>query len=93
MTVEEIMDEYDLSIDDLRYYLSYELAESLLTYEEDPHGLARYLWSGELESRLYNIADRFIDEKKEELQRGLIDEARLRERFREAVRVKQGRRS
>lgn len=93
MTIEAIMEEYDLTIDDLRYYLSYELAESLLTYQEDSHGLARLIWSGKLESRLYNMADRFIEEKKEELGRGLIDEARLRETFREAVRVRKVRRS
>jgi hypothetical protein len=93
MTVEAIMEEYDLTIDDLRYYLSFELAESLLTYREDPHGLARLIWSGKLESELYNMADRYIEEKKEELSRDLIDEARLRETFREALRVRKERRS
>ena len=92
MTVEEIMDEYNLTIDDIRYYRAYAMAERFLTYQEEPHALAKLIWSGEVESELYNMADRFIEEKREELSRNLTDEARLRETLREALTVKRERR-
>ena len=91
MTVEEIVEEYGLTVDDLRYYLAYKLAEEFLTYQEDPHGLARTLWSGEAERRLYNMADRFLETEREELARNSGDESRLRERLREALEIKRRR--
>ena len=91
MSIEEIMEEYNLTIDDIRYYRAFQLAQRLLTYRENPHGLARFLWSGELESELYNMADRFVEEKREELRRNLTDEAQLREMLGEAAQVKKRR--
>ena len=88
-----MMDEYDLTIDDIRYYRAFQLAERLLAHREQPHAFARLLWSGEVESELYNMADRFIEEKREELRRNFTDEAHFRELLREVVQIKRERRS
>lgn len=89
--VEALLTEYDLTIDDIRYYRAYKIAEELLTFEERPHSLARLIWSGELESRLYNMADRFLEEQREELSRNITDESNLREKLREAMDIKRRR--
>lgn len=90
--VEPLLEEYDLTVDDIRYYLAFKTAEELLSFEDNPLGLARMIWSGELESRLHNMADRFLEEQQEELRRNITDESRLREKLREAVDVKRRRR-
>lgn len=92
MTIDELMREYDLGIDDIRYYRAYRIAESLLTYQEQPHALARRIWSGELEGEINNMADRYLEELSDERSRSLLDEAQLREIMGEARKLKRERR-
>lgn len=92
MTIDEMMKEYDLSIDDIRYYRAYTIGESLLTYQEEPHALARMIWSGELEREISNMADRYIEELEESHRRLLVDEAQLREIMGAVQKVKRERR-
>ena len=72
------MDEYDLSIDDIRWHLCCEIADSLLLLKETPEELTRLVWSGELEGRIYDLEERFLASLQDELDRGLTDETSVR---------------
>lgn len=84
MSVTRIQEEYDLSLDDLRWYLSTLITESLLSQRESPEEITRRIWSGALESQLYDMEERFLRDLQDELDRGLIDEQKVREHFEHA---------
>lgn len=73
------MKEYDFSIDDIRWYLSVNTAERLLTYAEHPEELARLVWSGGLEKDLYDMEERYLRDLQSDLDRSLTDEAHVRQ--------------
>jgi hypothetical protein len=83
MSVYDLLKEYDLSLDDVRWYLSHITAHRFLSYREEPEELCEMIWSGKVESELYNMEERFLQEKQEELERGLTDEEHLREIYSE----------
>lgn len=83
MTVYELLDEQGLGIDDVRWYLAALQADRLLSYKDHPHALAHLLWSGELESDLYEMEERFLAEQQEKLERGRTDEAQVHQTIRE----------
>jgi len=85
VNVKHLLAEFDLTIDDVRWYLAHNEAESLLSYAESPEELTRLIWSGELESRLYNMAERYLKHMEDEVNRGLTDETRFREQLSEAA--------
>lgn len=93
MSVTRIQDEYDLSLDDIRWYLSTMIAESLLSQRESPEAITRRIWSGALESQLYDMEERFVRDLQDELDRGLIDEQKVREHFERARALSYRRRS
>ena len=72
------MQEYDLQIDDVRWYLSTLQAERLLTYRESKRELARLIWSGSLEGELYDMEERYLEELQSRLDRGSQDEIQVR---------------
>lgn len=78
MKVKALLEEYDLELTDVRWYLSAQLADRLLGYKDHRDDLIRYIWSGELESELYNMEERFIADLQDEIDRNLRDEAHLR---------------
>jgi hypothetical protein len=84
MTVTSLLDEYNLSIDDVRWYLSRLLTESLLTHADDPESLARRIWSGTLEAELYNMEEAFVERLTDELSRGITDEQAVRDQLERA---------
>ncbi|MFW5880717.1 MAG: hypothetical protein ACOCU9_03720 [Spirochaetota bacterium] len=84
MSVTRIQEEYDLSLDDIRWYLSTLVTESLLSQRESPEEITHRIWSGALESQLYDMEERFIRDLQDELDRGLIDEQKVREHFERA---------
>jgi hypothetical protein len=86
--IKALMEEYGLEIDDIRYYLSFEKANSLLTYKEDPEALAREIWSGRLADALYDMEERFLQSAEENLGRRQTDEASFRDRLSEAAALK-----
>ncbi len=79
MTVKELLDEYELEIDDVRWYLATYMSRRLLSYQHEPDELARYIWSGEMEGDFYNMEEKLIDDLQDQLERDLTDESRLRE--------------
>lgn len=93
MSVTRIQDEYDLSLDDIRWYLATLITESLLSQRENPEEITRRIWSGALESQLYDMEERFLRELQDELDRGLIDEQKVRDHFERARALAYRRRS
>ena len=76
------MEEYDLTLDDVRWYLASRLAASLLGQgKEEPDQLTRRIWSGALEGELYAMEERFLASLQEELDRRLTDEAAVRDQL------------
>lgn len=92
MRVTELLDEHGLSIDDVRWYLARAQAERLIAYKDHPRELAHLIWSGELESDLYEMEDRFLAELEEKLSRGHTDEAQVHQAVREIARAAERRR-
>jgi hypothetical protein len=90
--VNELMKEYDVSLDDIRWYLSYLMAFKFLEYKEQVHALTRYVWSGKLEKDLYNMEEIFLAGLKDDYERRLIDEGHLRGVFTEILQEKSKRR-
>ena len=79
MTVDQLLKERDLDLDDVRWYLAGRTARALLTYRDREYDLTHYIWSGQLEDELYHMAERFLEDLQGELARGLTDPARVRE--------------
>ena len=77
MTVHRLLEENDLGIDDVRWYLAREQSDRLLSYKDHPQDLAHLIWSGELEADLYEMEERFLADLQEQLDRGQTDEAQI----------------
>jgi hypothetical protein len=86
-----LMKELDLEIDDLRWYLAAQHSERLLQYRDRPDDLARLIWSGVLERELYDMEERLVEELQRDLDRGLRDEAGVREILAKAAASRAGR--
>jgi hypothetical protein len=86
--LKELMKEYSLELADIRWLISYRLTTSILSDSATPEEIAKRIWSGKLESELYNMEEKFLEDIMLELERGLIDEAWIREQFAEASELK-----
>jgi hypothetical protein len=82
--MKSLMKEYNLEIDDIRWFVSYQTAISILSDKENMDLITRRIWSGKLEANLYNMEERYLEDIMSRLERGLIDEAWIREQFAEA---------
>jgi hypothetical protein len=91
MNARQIMDEYDLSIDDIRWYLSRLKARSLLEMSDEPAELTRRIWSGGLEAELYDMEERYLRDLQDQLSRDVIDETVVRDIMQEAAAAKRRR--
>jgi hypothetical protein len=80
-----MMQEYDLEIDDVRWYLASQQADLLLGYRDDKRELIRLIWSGALEGSLYDMEERFLGELQSRLDGGIRDEVQVRGVLREVV--------
>jgi hypothetical protein len=85
VNIGEMMKEYDLEIDDVRWYLACLQADRLLGYRDKKRELIRLIWSGELEGALYDMEERFLGELQGRLDRGTRDEIQVRSVLREVV--------
>ncbi len=91
MTVKNLMEEYQLEIDDIRWYLSIKMVEQFMTYKDDEKELARVIWSKSLENQLYNMEELFLEDLQDQLDRNLSDDVKIREIFSEADALKRKR--
>jgi hypothetical protein len=89
--INEMMEELDLEIDDIRWYLCSLTADRILQYRDKPRDLVHLLWSGALEGELYNMEERFLEELQSRLDRGKRDEVQIRGILREAAAYRQKR--
>ena len=78
LKAEDMLEEYGLGIDDMRWYLARRQAERLLEYQDQPQQLAELIASGRLEADLYRMEERYLKELDEKIATGRFDEAELR---------------
>ncbi len=81
--IKELMTEYSIKIDDIRWLVSTQIQNSILSYKENLKELTKLIWSGKLEADLYNMEERYLEDIASQLDRGLVDEAWIREQFAE----------
>ena len=84
MNITELMKEYNLEIDDIRWYLSIIEAERLIDLSPQRVDLVRYIWSGELADNLYNMEEIYLNSLQEQMGRNITDESNIRDFFAEA---------
>jgi len=77
-SLSELMDEYNVELDDIRWYLSQDIADELINYKDRHVELAMEIWSGRLGDRLYELEDRFVRELGDALAHGRTDEVKVR---------------
>jgi len=88
MKIAELLEELDLSPDDIRWYLAIRETERLLALKDRPLEITRLLWSGALERELYDMEERFVAEQGEALARGRRDQAVVRQLLAEVARAR-----
>ena len=86
--LKDLMKEYSLEITDIRWLVSFRMTDSILSSSDNQEELTKMIWSGKLESGLYNMEEKFLEDTTSQLERGLIDEAWIREQFAEASELK-----
>lgn len=79
MTIQQLLEEYALEIDDVRWYLSRVMTQRLLSYAEDPRELTRFIWSGDLHDQLYNMEERYLKELQDQMSEKTLDESHVRD--------------
>ena len=88
LKIKDLIKEFDLELTDLRWFLSIETANRLINYADRPLELAEMIWRGILDSDLYDMEERFIRDTQDLLDRGLLDEARIREQLSQVIRAR-----
>lgn len=91
MDINDLLNEYEITTNDLRWYLSKKLAFSLLEYRNNLMGLTKYIESGELDVELYYMEEKYLEETQDLMNRGKIDEVNIREVLNEIVILKKNR--
>jgi hypothetical protein len=91
MKIAELLEELDLSLDDVRWFLAVRETERLLSLKDAPLEITRLLWSGALERDLYDMEERFLAEQAEALARGRRDQTAVRQLLAEVARARAGR--
>jgi hypothetical protein len=82
--ISDLLKEYSLKVDDIRWMIANRITESILSSKESPEEITKLLWSGKLEADMYNMEEKYIDGIISQLERGLVDEAWVREQLAEA---------
>ncbi len=88
MKIAELLEEMDLSLDDIRWFLAVRETERLLALKDRSLEITRLLWSGRLESDLYDMEERFVAEQAEALSRGRRDQSAVRQLLAEVARAR-----
>lgn len=81
MTIRELLDEYNLADDDIRWSLCMRMAESfaVLLVDEGPEALAQRLWAGSIGDELYDMEERWMRDRGDRFSRTILDEGHLRD--------------
>ncbi|AEJ61502.1 hypothetical protein Spith_1236 [Spirochaeta thermophila DSM 6578] len=83
MDIHRLLQEHDVAIDDIRWYLALTTAERFLSYQEVPEELALLIWRGTIADELYEMEERWLSLQNQKLSDGRLDEAGIRELIRE----------
>ncbi|MCD6397313.1 MAG: hypothetical protein J7L71_07210 [Spirochaetaceae bacterium] len=86
--IANLLKEYSLNIDDIRWLISSRITEQILSDKDSPIEITKKIWSGKLEAELYNMEEKYMEDLEFQLDRGLIDEAWIRELFAETSELK-----
>ncbi len=78
-SVESLMKESKIEIDDVRWYLTILQIQKMIHLQQNPFELAQYIYSKTLEAELYEMEQRYIDRLQEDWNNRRIDEAAVRE--------------
>jgi hypothetical protein len=78
MDIKLFLKEFDIELDDVRWYLARETALRLLEYRENMGDLCQLIWSGRLEADLYSMEERYLEELQERLDTRRADESEIR---------------
>lgn len=81
MNIHELLDEYNLEPDDIRWSLCLQLTESIVNKleTEGPLLVTRDFWSGNIGDKLYDLEERWIRDRGDRLSRAILDEGHLRD--------------
>ena len=79
MNIQELLKEYNLEIDDVRWYLSNVMTERILSNSHNPEEITRLIWSGELNDELYNMEERYIQQLQDQKDENTLDESHIRD--------------
>lgn len=85
------MDEYNLEIDDIRWYLSVQMTEEIMNYQTTQWRLIEEIWSGRLGDQLFRLEEKFMEDHERLWNSGQAEEGKIRDIF-AAVRASKRRR-
>ena len=91
MNINNLMEEFCLEPNDVRWYLSNNLAFSILEHTANQEELAKYIESGNLEVDLYNLEEKYLLELQDLADRDKLDEVDIREIFNQIAIMKRKR--
>ncbi len=79
MNIIEEMKQFNIDIDDVRWYLCVQKSKELMVLKETPGAFITYMHSKKLEADLYNMEENFLNYLQSELNNRKMDEASIRE--------------
>jgi hypothetical protein len=78
LNINTFLTEYNLELDDVRWFLAKAEAARLLEYRDRRNELCKLVWSGRLEADLYNMEERYLAELQDRLDARQTDESEIR---------------
>jgi len=91
LTIQKLLKEYNLEIDDVRWYLSQLMTQRLLSHNENPGELTKFIWSGELHDEIYNMEERYLKELQDHMDEKTLDESHARDTLKEMENARRNR--
>lgn len=85
MSVKQILKDHDIDTNMLRWYLSFQQMQILMEMKKDPDAMCKYIWSKQLEDRLYDMEDRFFADLEEDYRKGIKTENDIEQLARKIV--------
>ena len=79
MNIKVLLEEYNLEIDDVRWYLSKLMTLRILSHIDDPDELTKYIWSGEMSDELYNMEEQYLQKLQDQMDENTLDESHVRD--------------